>query len=254
VLSLDAPVIAALWQSVFAHDAAVKLSIASRAVLPLAVWLIYLVDRLFDTAHGLPLQVTARHAFHCANRRACYLMAGCAALSAAVGVLYLPPLIVRNGLTVLGAVIAYLSIVHGMGGKLRRWLPKEAAVGLIFSLGSALAPASWSSNPSHLLFPGLVFGILCWANSAAIEIWEGGTVDAVSAFLVRHFRVLAVAVALVCLFGGAWLPLEHSWVACLFAALGYAVIDYLRYELSPDLLRVGIDIPLLAPLLLLGLK
>jgi hypothetical protein len=141
-----------------------------------------------------------------------------------------------------------------MGGRLRHWLPKEAAVGLIFSVGSALAPATWSASPQLLLLPALLFGILCWTNSAAIEIWERGHADPVSHYFVRHIRLVALAVSTICLARGIGLPLEHSWDALLITALGYIAVDFLRPELSADLLRVAIDIPLLAPLLLLGMK
>ncbi len=250
LLSLDAPLVAALWQNAFAHDAATKLSLAARAVLPLTVWLIYLTDRLFDTASG-PIQGTARHAFSCAHKTLCRGLAGVAALLSAVSVFSLPLPVIRNGLAVLLVVCLYLLVVHGIGGSVRRWLPKEAAVGLIFSVGCALAPVTWSPNPSRLLFPALLFGILCWANSAAIEVWEGGRVDRVSAFVVRHLRILAFAIAVLCLTRGF---ADHTALALLLSAIGYAVVDYLRPEMDADLLRVAIDIPLLTPLLFLGLK
>ncbi len=254
ILSLDAPVIASIWQNLFAHDVFTKLSLASRFVLPLSVWLIYLADRLFDTAPGRKPKLTARHAFSYSYRVFCQALAASAALLSAISVPFLPATIFGNGCAILTIVIAYLLIVHSMGGRLRHWLPKEAAVGLIFAIGSVLAPATCSANPRRLVFPALLFGILCWTNSAAIEIWEGGRADSVSRFFVHHIRLLALAVCTVCLLCGLWLPSEHSWDALLIAALGYTAIDFLRPDLSPDLLRVAIDIPLLSPLLLLGLK
>jgi len=249
LLSLDAPLIASLWQTLFAQDAGLKLSFAARAVLPLAVWLIYLTDRLFDTAQGKPMQATARHDFSCAHRPLCYSLAGAAGLLSFISVGFLPALVVRNGVVVLLVVLLYLLVVHGMGGNVRRWLPKEAAVGLIFAVGSVLAPATWSSNPARLVFPALLFGILCWANSAAIEVWEGGQVDIVSAFVVRNLMALAAAVALLCVLRGFWFPSEQAWVALLISAAGYCAVEYLRPDMGADLLRVAIDIPLLAPAL-----
>ncbi len=249
LLSLDAPLIASLWQNLFAHDAGVKLSLAARAVLPLAVWLIYLTDRLFDTAPGKAAQATARHDFSCAHRPLCSSLAGVAAAFSFMSVWFLPAMVVRNGLAVLLVVLFYLLVVHGMGGNVRRWLPKEAAVGLIFSVGSVLAPATWSSNPARLVFPALLFGILCWANSAAIEVWEGGRVDVVSAFVVRNLNTLAAAVVLLCLLRGYWFSSEQAWAALLLSAAGYGAVEYLRPEMSANLLRVAIDVPLLAPAL-----
>jgi hypothetical protein len=251
LLSLDAPVIAVLWQGVFAHDAATKLSFAARAILPLAVWLIYLMDRLFDTAAERPMQATARHAFSRANKTLCCWLASSAAFLSAVSVLFLPLPVIRSGLAVLLVVCLYLLVVHGMGGSVRRWLPKEAAVGVIFSVGCVLAPLTWSPNPTHVLFPALLFGLLCWANSAAIEVWEGGRVDGVSALLVQRLKILAFAIALLSLTRGF---ADRSTPALLLSAIGYVVVEYLRPDLDADLARVAIDIPLLTPLLFLGLK
>jgi hypothetical protein len=251
LLSLDAPLVASLWQNLFAHDAGVKISFAGRAALPLAVWLIYLTDRLFDTAQGRPMQGTARHEFSCAYRGLCRVLAALAAVLSFVSVFYLPLPVVRNGMVVLMVVGFYLLVVHGTGGSVRRWLPKEAAVGLIFSVGSVLAPATWSSTSARLVFPALLFGVLCWANSAAIEVWEGGRVDMVSAFVVRNLYLVALAVAVLSLLRGWWFPAEQAWVALLMAALGYAAVEYLRPEMSVDLRRVAIDIPLLTPVLFL---
>jgi len=253
LLSLDAPLIAAAWQSLFAHDAGVALSFANRAALPLAVWFIYLVDRLLDTKNRMPSHATARHAFYYANRPACWLMAALSLSGSAISLFFLPARMIENGLAVLSLVGAYLLIVHRAGGSLRRWFPKEAAVGFIFSIGSVLAPITQSAR-LHLLFPALLFGSLCWVNSSAIEVWEGGKIDAASAWLVRHLKIVARVICFLCLLPGISFPSDHAWLALPICALGFWVVEYLRPEVAPDLLRVLIDIPLLAPLLLIGLK
>ena len=48
VLSLDAPVIAVVWQSFFAAVFGTPITIAARVSLGLAVWAIYIADRLLD--------------------------------------------------------------------------------------------------------------------------------------------------------------------------------------------------------------
>ena len=251
LLSLDAPFIASLWQDVFARDAGVTLTLASRTALPLAVWLIYLLDRLLDTVNGMPQNATARHAFCCVHRGACCLLTGLVALMLGVSILFLPPRIVRNGLLAACLVAAYLLLVHRFG---RRWLPKEAIVGLLFAVGTALAPFTSASPAAELVFPALLFGILCWANSSAIEIWEGGTVDRVSAWMVLHMKALAVAICIL----STPLLIGHASrtgaMTLILAAIGYWEIADAHTGLSANSLRVAIDLPLLAPLLSIGLR
>jgi hypothetical protein len=254
LLSLDAPVIAALWQDIFARDAGVKLTLASRIALPMAVWLIYLMDRLLDTAKNMPQNATARHAFYRSRRSGCYLLTTVAALALCISVWSLPVPVLESGIAVAGTVAVYLLTVHSMRGQWRRWLPKEAAVGLIFGVGTILAPFTWASESRRLLFPALLFGILCWANSAAIEVWEGGRVDRVSAWLVHNMKTVAFATCLSCV------PLlyvhtsPNASIALMIAAIGYWAIMESHAELGADALRVAIDVPLLAPLLLIGLQ
>jgi hypothetical protein len=69
VLSLDAPIVALLWQAALATAYKVYLPQACYLTLGLAVWLIYLVDHTLD-AFSLPApqKLTARHAFFRRNR------------------------------------------------------------------------------------------------------------------------------------------------------------------------------------------
>lgn len=255
LLSLDAPLIAVVWQDVFARDFGLRLTLASRAALVFAVWLIYLTDRLLDTWNGMPAHGTARHAFYCANRIPCYLLAASSALFLAFSLPMLPKPVLGGGLLVSGVVLAYLVLVHFKASGLRsNWLPKEATVGLVFAVGTALAPFMRASKGVELVFPALAFGILCWLNSAAIELWEGGCLDAVSRWAVEHMRVVAGALGIVCLAMDAGTRFHLSAAALVISAIGYWAVADSRQQVSADLLRVGIDIPLLAPLLLIGLR
>ncbi len=243
--------IALLWQAVFARDAGVSLAFASRAALFLAVWLIYLMDRLLDTGKApAPVPVTARHRFCLAHRRLCYSLSLLAVLVAACSIPHLPPPVLEGGLVIASLVGGYLLIVHWSGV---RWLSKEAAVGALFAMGTALAPLARSSTMTRLALPALVFGALCWTNVAAIEKWEGGEVNAPSAWMVRHIHSLSMLVCLVCLPLGWWLGAPRSAVSLGLCAIGFRMVSDLRGKLTGDALRVAIDLPLLAPLLWLGL-
>lgn len=217
------------------------------------MWFIYLVDRLLDTRAGLPARTTARHAFYYSHRGLSYVLAGICAVLLAVSVVQLPRAVLFGGLVVAGSVGAYLLIVHWIGGARKTWLPKEAAVGVLFAVGCVLAPFERAAACNRLVFPALLFGFLCWMNSAAIEIWEGGCADRASQWTVRHVKPLTVAVILAFLMADAGTTVWHSDVALVLAAIGYWLISDARSEMSGDALRVWIDVPLLAPLLLMGL-
>jgi hypothetical protein len=253
LLSLDAPLVAAVWQALFARDAGVSLALASRAALPLAVWLIYLADRLLDTAPGAPVKATARHLFYRTHRSVCCWLSGTVAIFLCISVLFLPLRVLLNGLTVACLVAVYLVVVHGMGGAPRRWLPKEVAVGLIFGIGTVLAPFTRASHAPELLFPALLFGLLCWANSSAIEIWEGGHADRASAWVAGHLKTVAGATCVLCLPLLFWHFSQNSAMALFISALGYWGLADAHAEFGANALRVAVDVPLLAPLLLLGL-
>jgi hypothetical protein len=252
ILSLDAPLIAALWQDAFARDAGVRLSLASRAALPISVWLIYLVDRLLDTAGGMNRHATARHAFYREHRGLCYLLTAFAGFLLSISLLQLPLPVMKNGLFVSCAVAVYLWIVHWRGG---RWFPKEAAVGLVFAMGTVLAPFSRAADATALLPPALLFGVLCWLNCSAIEVWEGGSLDEISAWMVRHMKVVVLAICVVCLLLAVHSPRQHSSLALLMSAIGFwAFADANSHRQGAERLRVWVDIPLLTPLFLITLR
>src|SRR5262245_35757149 len=65
VLSLDAPVVALLWQWLLARSARVTLGSAEAFVLGSSVWLAYAADRWIEGWRLAPDQIrTQRHAFY----------------------------------------------------------------------------------------------------------------------------------------------------------------------------------------------
>ncbi len=70
ILSLDAPIVAVLWQEALARCYHVKLIPGCQVALGLAVWLIYVVDRTLDgMAKTETHQLSARHAFYRRHRK-----------------------------------------------------------------------------------------------------------------------------------------------------------------------------------------
>jgi hypothetical protein len=238
LLSLDAPVVAVLWQMLFARCFHSGVNSIATILLSLAVWLIYAADRVLDARDETARQ--PRHEFYRRHWRlvvpmwsAVLILAGWLAWTR------LPSPIFERGLLLLAAVAMYMMAVHGLQ---REW-PKEAAVAVLFALGASLA--SWSDVHSVADAATIVlFCCLCWINCAAIEQWERR----------ENTRWPVGAAALLVAAASLILVPEHRPVlgaAEAASALALLALDRGRRHLSPDALRVLADVALLSPVFFL---
>jgi hypothetical protein len=240
-LSLDAPLVAVLWQILFARCFRVPSDFSAAALLVAAVWLIYSADRMLDARRDAGLRL--RHWFYRRHWRVVLAVWGVVfAAAASSSWLILPRWLFDRGLLLLGAVAVYLAMVHAAPARVMKGWPKEALVAILFALGATVAAWSDFRNRSDLLAV-ILFCCLCWINCAAIERWEGRE-------LRRPLRITAAAVGL------AALLLLHSQRPVLCAAesasaFAFVFLDWRRPCLSPDVLRVLADAALLSPIFLL---
>ena len=238
LLSLDAPLVAVLWQILFAKCFHADVDALSAILLVLVVWLIYAADRVFDAwreTGGMP-----RHRFYRRHWRAVLpVWSAVFAIATWLAWTELPAPIFQRGLMLLTAVAVYFAIVH-LGRK--PW-PKEAAVAILFALGASLA--AWNHLRSIAdVIPILLFSCLCWINCAAIEQWERG--DSTGS----RIGAAALCVAL----AAAFLLHQQRPVlsgALTASALGFVMLDHWRRRLTADALRVLADVALLSPILFL---
>jgi hypothetical protein len=243
LLSLDAPVVAVLWQALFVRCFHASVSTLAAVLLVLAVWLIYAADRVFDAWSETGLM--PRHEFYRRHWRA-VLPVWTAALAIGVWLAWthLPALLFRQGLMLLAAVALYFAAVHLLPPALSRAWPKEAAVGVIFALGASLA--AWNQlRSAEDALSILLFCCLCWINCTAIDQWE------------RSKRGWPIGAAAVCV-GMAALILLHQQRPVLSgaeaaSALAFALLDRGRHRFTADTLRVLADVALLSPILFLPL-
>jgi hypothetical protein len=259
VLSLDAPIVAVVWQHWWAHATGAKLLWFQDAVLALGVWMIYLGDRLADTRQtaGEPPD-TARHAFSARHRRVLRPLLAC--VVAGLAILTPAELPVRQfsaGLGLLLAAGGYFWLIHRR--RPSRWagfVPKEAIVGVIFAFGTTFFVDGESGRP-RWLFVGsaALFAVLCFFNCALITQWETSAQDRREpTSLLNAFPWLDGRLGMGCMWlaaSAAFLAAACGSVACLPVALGalaLAWLDYRRAAISPDALRVLADLALLAPL------
>jgi hypothetical protein len=262
VLSVDAPTVAVVWAALFAHASGGKLSAAEATVLVLAVWVIYVIDRLLDgwTAKDRAA-LHERHHF-CERHR--FVLAGLVAFASGVLVWltteHLPGAEVTAGVKLGVILVLYMAGIHAGHGRIAWVFPKEIAVGLLFACGATLP--LWSRSiqfPWGACLPWILFGFLCALNCLSIECWENRPrsgdwrqpphpfVRWADSHLNRVAAALAIAALTACFVRD---PKDSSISALLAVWLGALLLvflNYVRTKLSPATLRVLADVALLVP-------
>ncbi len=175
ILSGDAPTIALAWAILFTKASGGKLSVAEAGVLVLAVWIIYVVDRLLDGWREREhTHLRERHLF-CARHRFLFI---CLAAVAGVCIPCLTVECLRTAEIIAGAILGvilifYLTIVHAAPERFSSFWPKEIAVGFLFACGATLP--CWSKFTEFSwrdCIPFFFFALLCSLNCISIECWE----------------------------------------------------------------------------------
>jgi hypothetical protein len=251
VLSLDAPVIAMLWQAFFASSFYVPLIAPAQAALGSTVWALYLADRMLD-ARRITGPATPRHRFPREHPRVAAVLLVCALALAVVAMLQLRPVVMLDGVLLSAAVGVYFLSVH-------RWrpvLPKELLVAVLFACGTILAPWARSESKLAITIGGVAFLMVLLANTVAIETYEwrrvrlmqSETPPAATLWAASHYRALAGLIVLACIVGAAVAPagLARTLTAVAIAMLLLAILC--EINLSPDAFRVLADVALLAPI------
>lgn len=255
LFSLDAPLVAVLWQHWFSRGFHVAVSPAATVALALTVWIIYATDRLLDVTRSQPLLLTDRHRFHRKHARSLSVAVLLGLFALVITCALLRPILLREGMLLSAVVAIYFLSVHALPHTLAGICCKEVAVGVLFAIGTALAPWSKSEQPLLFLIPVMLFAVLCCLNCAAIEVWEGRTAThAATTWLAANTRPVSVLIAITALVLLVFAPGHHVYAALCVSALGFLWLDVESERLPPDLLRVLADVPLLSPLLLMGLR
>lgn len=259
--SFDAPTVAVVWSLAFAWVAHVRLPVWVPVLLSLAVWTVYVGDRLLDARAGLRAaslhRLRERHLFHWSHRRVLLPLAVAAASAAWVIFVMIPAGVRERDSLLAAASLVYFTGVHS-GRKRSVLLSKEFLVGILFTAGCALPAWSRTALPYAwfwpLLIPVVYFALLAWLNCYAIERWEtdADSTSRRSVWLLGLFVAIAGAVT------SAALLVSQSRSAALLvcgavAAFLLALLDRFRNRLSPVALRTAADLVLLTPALLIPL-
>lgn len=252
LLSLDAPLVAVLWQAFIAQCFPSALRPAGRLVLALTVWSIYLADRLFDVRRPALVRESARHNFYRVHRSlAIGLLAIAVSADCIITVVWLRPAVLHAGILISAAVVVYLFALHFAGSTLAT--PKELVVAILFSAGTFVVAWTSAGTDFHLLTAAASFSLLCLANLVAIETWEwrelrihANPPHVITAWLGQMYLFWVPALAIVCAVAGS-----RWYTAVALSAAAFTAIFAVGSRWSLDARRVLVDVALLSPLLFL---
>lgn len=255
LLSLDAPIVALAWQYVLTVSFHTQTDWFGRAGLALAVWAIYLLDRLLDTRRPQESTEAARHRFTRRHRRTMWFLLGIAVAAGMASMINAPAALIVDGVFLSAVVMVYLIGVQI--GILP--IPKEHAVSILFATGVALGPLAGGCHLPAILLAAIPLSFLCLANTAAIEHVEWSRLThyarpaphAFTRWIAERYLAFCLMVTLVCGLGAACsgidelrLPLAYSAAAMLALSL----LHMARHRMSTELFRVLADAALLSPL------
>ncbi len=259
VLSLDAPVVALVWQAAFARILTVELSWTQRGLLAVCVWLAYCGDRLLD-ARRLPAGPvdSARHAFARDHARP-LAAAWCVGLALVVVMaLQVSAREMLAGAGLLAAVGVYFLLHHCQTTRERAGRWKEPMAGLGFAVGALFFVTLKLEITLPFVFAAVAWVGLCAMNCMVIA-GRDRECDAAMAqpSMARHWagmeRALPwMALGLAALALGA-AALEARWLVLSLAvtASALALLELARRPklFSSEARRVWADVVLLTPLL-----
>lgn len=283
LLSLDAPLVAIVWQSVFGWVLGTAIRWPETLVLYLSVWIAYTGDRVFDAwrmearcnrrrrlgDREVTSTPAARHRFSAENRPALLWAMGFA-LAADLWVAHtkLSTESLHAGYPLALSVIAYVAAAQFLKGFGHWWIAKELTVGLIIAAGALWVPVAEGAPAEHSLLLLCAAAWLCGWNCVAISLWEQadpadwsrhkGTPARARERLLSHLGVYfhqwtiigAIAVTVL----GASTGSVHGLAAgCSFgtAMLLLRAVHASGTFLSDDARRVFADVVLLVPAVLL---
>jgi hypothetical protein len=265
LLSLDAPLVSVAWLFIFSKTWRVDyIPWEAYTALGLAVWVIYVADRLLDASiHGAASGLLqARHRFHLRFHKQFKVAAALALLASMVLVLQAFPRSVFGyllvGLVLLAGFFALSLFSTREDGEVPH--SKNILAGCTFAFGTAMIAHSFIPGTS---VGGLVwsrellcFAALCALNIAAIDIWEHAARARdreVAAADELTLTVPLTALGAACLWF-AYLDHDMSTRPFFYAVLTGAALLYIlnrcRGRFRQESLRVLADAALLAPLLI----
>lgn len=264
LLSLDAPLVAVAWLHVFAQTWRLGYHPWEAYItLGLAVWIIYVADRLLDIslAGGVRSKLQARHRFHQRHQKRFKIVLAIACVATIAMVIGKMPVSLFSNLIPAGVLVAGFFGLSMLSSQDPNVVPhsKNVIAGVTFAFGTAMTAHLYRSEYGiyDMIFSRefVCFSVLCVLNISAIDLWEHAARSRDPEIKSRDELTLTLPLALL---GGASLLYavlddEQSsrpfFYAILTGAALLHVLNRSRARFSMDALRVLADVALLIPVL-----
>ena len=261
VLSLDAPLVALLWQGLFAWVVGVRLPWHDPVLLGLAVWIVYAADRWIEGWRLQPEMVqTPRHLFYIRHRWPIFGVGVVAMVATAfIAITRLESREFQAGFVLVIPTVIYLFSHQLLHRHHPLRVPKEICIAVIFALGCALAPAVHAPDRIMMLgWPALLFCLLCFTNCALISVWEkevdlrhGQTSLSIQlgrgAVFIHGLPWFILAAGLAVMVAGDS-EVRSAAICAASSGLLLGVLDLFQPRLGRIRSRAAVDITLMTPL------
>jgi hypothetical protein len=265
LLSLDAPLVAVVWQLLFAATVHAHVAPAATAVTALAVWLIYVADRILDSFQAdQDARQPVRHRFYRAHRTAFWVpFLAVLLFTCWMTGTHLDPRTLHAGIWLALAVGAYFIRVHALRPGAEQLFPKELAVAILFAAGTCLPVATGVQYfQLWFLLPVFLFVLVLWMNTSAIEYTEwlrlrDGQADRPHESTIlagSRLDLLGIAVAAVAIGASASSTFQMArpiLLAIGTSAIALGVIGLCWRTIPSHIVRLTADAALLTPVLFL---
>lgn len=146
--------------------------------LGLAVWIVYVLDRLNDARRMIGgVQLEKRHEFHQRHAKVFLVLVGVAALWCLHTALYnLAQTVFQYGLFVMLCSVIYFVIAWNQKGSTHSGIGKNLVAGLTFAYGASAGVHAYAPVLpfGDMIFSSevLLFAALCVVNMTAIDFWR----------------------------------------------------------------------------------
>jgi 4-hydroxybenzoate polyprenyltransferase len=207
-LSLDI-VAGAIFVSAFlSREVGITLTTVESALLGLAVWSVYTIDHLRDSATRH--LTTERRKFHFRNRRLLKVLLGISIGLAVILLFFISKAVLYSGMCLAAVVVGYLVFVPRLKGM------KECTGALLYSAGILLVPFVRGEPSATLPIAGLLF-LLAFLNLLIYAVLEQAE-DAREGFhsFVHQFGERPAGVVI--------------WITAILSLVGSVVLYYFNYS------------------------
>ena len=257
LLSLDAPLVALLWQELWAQCLAVEISYVHRALLVLATWLAYSGDRLLDVRHLKSPVDSPRHEFARCHFHVLSKLWVVAFVLAVVLGLQLPLREIICGLVLLLVLGGYFLSHHSQPIRKHAGNMKEMMAGLIFAFGAIFFVVIQVLHTPAFMLVFVAWAALCCMNCLTIACWDRDRDAAMRQYSLAQYWTNAGASfwlwagMIMVLAGAAWaMDTKFAPIAAALLLSALALAELARGK-ATDPRRVLADVVLLTPIFFL---